>query len=88
MWIVSCKLYHVVDSTTDLNLMAGLQSSLLHVLLGELPIRSGTIEINGSVSYAAQEPWVFAGTVKQNILFGQPYNRSRYKEVSIIDCFL
>uniref|UniRef100_A0A1B6DNL6 Multidrug resistance-associated protein lethal(2)03659 n=1 Tax=Clastoptera arizonana TaxID=38151 RepID=A0A1B6DNL6_9HEMI len=58
------------------------KSSLLHVLLGELPLREGTIEVNGEISYAGQEPWVFAGTVRQNILFGQPYNSSRYKAVT------
>lgn len=57
------------------------KSSLLQALLRELPLESGSININGVVSYAAQEPWVFAGTVRQNILFGQDMDRERYDAV-------
>lgn len=57
------------------------KSSLLQLLLGELPIYSGDVYIPDSVSYASQEPWLFTGTVRQNILFGLPYNRKRYRDV-------
>ncbi|GBP23004.1 Probable multidrug resistance-associated protein lethal(2)03659 [Eumeta japonica] len=57
------------------------KSSLLHVLLRELPLRSGHLHVGGSISYAAQEPWLFAGSVRQNILFGQPMDRPRYNAV-------
>lgn len=57
------------------------KSSLLQVLLRELPLESGSITINGSISYASQEPWVFAASVRQNILFGQQFERDRYNAV-------
>lgn len=57
------------------------KSSLMQAILGELPIESGSIDVNGAVSYASQEPWLFSGTVRTNILFGQPMNRDRYKQV-------
>lgn len=60
-----------------------LQSSLLHLLLGELPIESGELHINGSISYASQEPWLFTETVRANILFGELYNKERYNEVRL-----
>lgn len=47
------------------------KSSLLHAILRELPLDSGTLQIHGKLSYAGQEPWVFAGSVQQNIIFGQ-----------------
>lgn len=41
----------------------------------------GTYSVNGTVSYASQEAWVFAATVRQNIIFGSEFDKKRYKEV-------
>ncbi|KAI4464485.1 atp-binding cassette sub-family c [Holotrichia oblita] len=57
------------------------KTSLLHAILKELPLEEGTLNVNGEISYASQEPWLFAGTVRQNILFGLPMERARYKMV-------
>lgn len=57
------------------------KSSLIQAILGELPVESGTINVNGVLSYASQEPWLFSGTVRTNILFGQEMNRDRYRLV-------
>ncbi|KAI2474095.1 ATP binding cassette (ABC) transporter subfamily C member [Diabrotica virgifera virgifera] len=57
------------------------KSSLLQMLLGELPIKSGQLEVSGDLSYASQEPWLFVSSVRENILFGKPYIKNRYDEV-------
>lgn len=57
------------------------KSSLIQALLRELPLESGSITINGSISYASQEPWVFAASVRQNILFGDEFDYSHYDAV-------
>ncbi|XP_055540741.1 ATP-binding cassette sub-family C member 4-like [Wyeomyia smithii] len=57
------------------------KSSLLQAILKELPIVSGSIVTKGKCVYVSQEPWVFAGTVRQNILFGQPMEKDRYNSV-------
>ncbi|XP_063833055.1 ATP-binding cassette subfamily C member 4 [Ostrinia nubilalis] len=57
------------------------KSSILHLLLNELRSTCGKIYLSGPLSYASQEPWLFVATVRQNILFGLPYNSKKYKEV-------
>ncbi|KAE9537850.1 hypothetical protein AGLY_005822 [Aphis glycines] len=57
------------------------KSSLLQAILQELPLIKGSISLRGVVSYASQEPWLFAGSVKQNILFGSPMDKKRYDKV-------
>ncbi|KOB65590.1 ABC transporter family C protein ABCC2, partial [Operophtera brumata] len=56
------------------------KSSILQLLLNELRPTSGRIHLSGPLSYACQEPWLFVTTVRQNILFGLPYNAKKYKE--------
>jgi ABC-type iron transport system FetAB ATPase subunit len=50
-------------------------------VLGELPLLKGDLKVRGKIGYASQKPWIFSGTVKQNILFGQTLIESRYKRV-------
>lgn len=82
----------VVLSNIDLQMRPGLptiivgpvgsgKSCMLHLILGELSILKGFVESKGTISYASQEPWLFAATVRVNILFGRPYDRERYREV-------
>lgn len=57
------------------------KSTLLQVLLQELPSVDGAIKINGSISYASQENWIFNSTIRQNITFDKPFDQSRYDEI-------
>lgn len=62
------------------------KSSLLAAILGEMPSVGGSLCIGdgespppGTISYAQQTAWLAAGTVKENILFGQAYEEARYR---------
>nr|AIB06823.1 ABCC3 [Spodoptera exigua] len=57
------------------------KSSILQLLLKELPSATGTISIYGKMSYACQEAWLFPSTVRENILFGLPFEPGKYKKV-------
>ncbi|KAK1170047.1 multidrug resistance-associated protein 4-like [Acipenser oxyrinchus oxyrinchus] len=57
------------------------KSSLLSAILGELPQDQGDIKVKGKLTFAAQQPWVFSGTLRSNILFGLEYNPQKYEQV-------
>ncbi|KAG0347383.1 hypothetical protein BG004_007885 [Podila humilis] len=54
------------------------KSSLVGALLGEMYRYSGTVAARGSIAYVAQTAWILNDTVRNNILFGRPYNKERY----------
>jgi len=50
------------------------------------PTDRPSIEINGSVAYAAQKPWIVNATIKENILFYNEWNEHKYKEAVRTSC--
>ncbi|XP_011877734.1 PREDICTED: multidrug resistance-associated protein 4-like [Vollenhovia emeryi] len=69
------KLYAVIG------MVGSGKSTFLSAILGEISLTGGQVKVNGDISYASQEAWVFGATVRQNILFGQTYERQRYQKV-------
>ncbi|CAG4978413.1 unnamed protein product [Colias eurytheme] len=57
------------------------KSTLIQAILKELTPSSGVMSVRGNVAYAAQDPWLFDASVRQNILFGQDMDLRRYKQV-------
>ncbi|KAI5069363.1 hypothetical protein GOP47_0015664 [Adiantum capillus-veneris] len=56
------------------------KSSLLLALLGEIPKLSGFVQVVGRVAYVSQNAWIQGGTVRDNILFGRPYEKEHYQK--------
>jgi ABC-type multidrug transport system fused ATPase/permease subunit len=56
------------------------KSTLFESLLGEVRYKSGRIVWGGSgrVAYCPQTPWIQAATVRENIVFGCPFDEERY----------
>ena len=58
------------------------KSTLLSAIAGEISAGiCGTITLQGTLAYVPQTAWIFSGTIKENILFGQPYDEQKYKRV-------
>ncbi|QLG74461.1 hypothetical protein HG535_0G03440 [Zygotorulaspora mrakii] len=62
------------------------KSTLLRAILGQLPCISAentdgnpkVIIRASSIAYCAQEPWIFNGTIRENILFGHRFDENYY----------
>ena len=57
------------------------KTSVLHAILGELQIDSGSLQVDGALSYASQESWLYGGSIKKNILFVDECDERRYRQV-------
>uniref|UniRef100_A0A674F5S8 Multidrug resistance-associated protein 4 n=1 Tax=Salmo trutta TaxID=8032 RepID=A0A674F5S8_SALTR len=56
-------------------------SSLLSTILGELTPDKGVVKFKGELTYASQQPWIFPGTIRSNILFGKALHPQKYERV-------
>ncbi|KAI0317356.1 ABC transporter type 1, transmembrane domain-containing protein [Amylostereum chailletii] len=69
------------------------KTAMLMALLGEMTTLSGRVimckdtsrvdeaGLTHTIAYAAQSPWVRHQSIKENILFGYPYDEERYDQV-------
>uniref|UniRef100_A0A4W5PD84 Multidrug resistance-associated protein 4 n=1 Tax=Hucho hucho TaxID=62062 RepID=A0A4W5PD84_9TELE len=57
------------------------KSSLLSTILGELTPDKGVVKFKGELTYASQQPWIFPGTIRSNILFGKALHPQKYERV-------
>ena len=53
-------------------------------MLRELPLLNGSLDIHGTMSFASQDPWIFSGTIKENILFGKSFEKIWFNKV--VEC--
>ncbi|KAK3927988.1 Multidrug resistance-associated protein 5 [Frankliniella fusca] len=57
------------------------KSSLLSAITGDMIRVHGEMFVQGSLALVSQQAWIFNETLRENILFGLPYDEERYKEV-------
>ncbi|XP_065177458.1 ATP-binding cassette sub-family C member 4-like [Sycon ciliatum] len=62
------------------------KTSLLMAVLGELNITEGYCAADEDIGYAAQLAWVYAGTIRENIVFGRKFDAERYNTVLSACC--
>ena len=84
---IDLKLYSGQLTTVIGSIGAGKTTFLLS-FLKEIPSTEGNLLFDGRVAYVEQEPTIFSGTVRSNILFGLEYNESLYKKVVRACCLL
>uniref|UniRef100_A0ACD5V585 Uncharacterized protein n=1 Tax=Avena sativa TaxID=4498 RepID=A0ACD5V585_AVESA len=57
------------------------KSSLLSCILGEMPKLAGTVRVSGRKAYVPQTAWILSGTIRDNVLFGNPYDKEKYRKI-------
>lgn len=56
------------------------KSSLLSSILGEMHKFNGNMNIYGKIAYASQVAWIQNATIRENILFGDKYDKDFYEK--------
>ncbi|GMF19703.1 unnamed protein product [Phytophthora fragariaefolia] len=57
------------------------KSSLINALLGEMTLKRGSLDVQGDIAYVSQDTWIRNLDVRDNILFGEPFDAGRYDTV-------
>eukprot|EP00760_Papus_ankaliazontas_P035045 PhM_4_TR7594/c0_g1_i4/m.47713 len=57
------------------------KSTLIDGIVGDVEMTSGTVTVDGQISFCAQQAWITNSTVEENILFGEPLDRSKLNRV-------
>lgn len=57
------------------------KSSLISAMLGELEKISGRVNTKGIIGYVAQQAWIQNVSLRNNIVFGNKFDRTKYDKV-------
>jgi ABC-type bacteriocin/lantibiotic exporter with double-glycine peptidase domain len=55
------------------------KSTVLAAMLGEMHQTQGRVICKGRVGFCGQQPWLISGSLRENILYGSPYEHARYQ---------
>ncbi|KAJ6577414.1 P-loop containing nucleoside triphosphate hydrolase protein [Mycena capillaripes] len=64
------------------------KSSLLQGLIGEMRQLGGDFSFGGKVAYCPQTAWIQNASLRDNVLFGQPFDSDRYWGIMETACLL
>ncbi|KAF0689985.1 Aste57867_18629 [Aphanomyces stellatus] len=62
------------------------KSTFVRGILGDAECTTGAVYRRGSVAYVGQQPFVQNATLRDNILFGLPYDAARYTRAVQVSC--
>uniref|UniRef100_A0A674NHT8 ATP-binding cassette sub-family C member 5 n=1 Tax=Takifugu rubripes TaxID=31033 RepID=A0A674NHT8_TAKRU len=64
------------------------KSSILSALLGQMTLVEGNVAASGGFAFVSQQAWILNDSLKENILFGNQYDKDRYYAVLEACCLL
>lgn len=62
------------------------KTTLLFSIMEENRRMEGELNIKGKIAYVEQEPFIFSGTVEENVTFGLEYDEERFKKCIEVSC--
>ena len=62
------------------------KTSVCNAVLEELVRLRGTVDVTGSVAFVPQTPFTLNNTLRENILFGKPWDVDKYRETLRLCC--
>ena len=54
---------------------------MLQAILSKMVVAGGRVRVGGAIGYVPQSPWVQNLSLRDNILFGLPYDEAKYRGV-------
>lgn len=51
------------------------------LIQGQLHLDHGTCQVQGRIAYVPHDPFIVNASLRDNILFGKPYDAERYAEI-------
>ena len=64
------------------------KTSLLSAITGDMSLMTGTSSVQARIAIVPQQSWIFNATVRENVLFGKPYDEDRYQEALRVSCLI
>ncbi|KAF9292451.1 hypothetical protein BGZ68_005134 [Mortierella alpina] len=57
------------------------KTSLMSAMMGEMYKRSGSVKTFGSIAYVPQQAWIINASLRDNIIFGKPFDQEKYDRI-------
>jgi ABC-type transport system involved in cytochrome bd biosynthesis fused ATPase/permease subunit len=57
------------------------KTSLFDAIIGNMYKFQGTVKMYGRVAYVPQQPWIINSSMRDNILFGSPFDEEKYYKI-------
>ena len=57
------------------------KTAIFNAIIGELSGIEGEIRVKGRLAYVPQETWMFSGSIRENIVFGEEFDEDRYFQI-------
>eukprot|EP00238_Polyblepharides_amylifera_P013256 CAMPEP_0196578562 /NCGR_PEP_ID=MMETSP1081-20130531/7432_1 /TAXON_ID=36882 /ORGANISM="Pyramimonas amylifera, Strain CCMP720" /LENGTH=1552 /DNA_ID=CAMNT_0041897827 /DNA_START=34 /DNA_END=4692 /DNA_ORIENTATION=+ len=62
------------------------KSTLLNACIGELTVLQGSVTVRGKIAFVPQTAFIINGSLRDNILFGRPFDRELYSRCLYACC--